>query len=713
VKQRSCKESGFVLVLSCIVLGVFLTLTAVALDLGNMYLWRLRLERSARAATLSGLGYRVLQGWQSVYGGRPVYTGGGALDSGPPTGNRATAEWTNLRNHVRDATRQNFSAFFADPTDALEARQRVRFVDDGGNTLNVGVGSNGGMDWYNAAEDSIEVRVEYSVPTFLVGRVRFLGIGLGCSGRQAGTCTVGTTQRAQLKPATIAMILDTSGSMVCNAGDVACACRTAPGGCGQLGTTRLITFLKRSAIAFQSFFNPVRDRIAIVPFNLAARVARPIRRPVCGTAIDVVRPFGDTEGSYREFIATILGGWPNDWTQLTTEADFLNVSPVTAECTPTVVTGLEPMSNTNACDGLIQAGVELSRVSAFDAAAGNQSAISTVFFTDGAPNAMRGTFQVIETTRARNPRVGGPVVPVTENDWYQYTIEWRDAGGNITRGPGPLVHAASAAGRLFNFPIGDPINNNVDTQHTTPRDAMICGDIRSNPNDFGQVNMFTGGPVACLTSTAFSLPGLPGATVRGVPHFNNYGAQRLWNYDHLHYFCAIAAADWIRQVLGVTIYTVGLGSPAAWCGDPTQDADNHFSRKDYFLARLAYTRNSTNEVADAWSPMYDFSPRGPRTISSAGQCAQHSFNVGGFSSGGNVPMQFGYLVANAQGVLQTALPPGNPFAAPPGVPPPGTPILPPGDPNALRGQYFGTDTPDELPLLFTRIAKQILLRQDS
>ena len=53
-------------VMFLILVGLFLTFAAFALDLGNLYLWQLRLDKAARAGALAGLGYRGLHGYTAA-----------------------------------------------------------------------------------------------------------------------------------------------------------------------------------------------------------------------------------------------------------------------------------------------------------------------------------------------------------------------------------------------------------------------------------------------------------------------------------------------------------------------------------------------------------------------------------------------------------------------------------------------------------------------
>ena len=64
VKRRSSKESGYMLVMFAITIGLLLSFSALVIDVGQGYLWKQRVDRAARAAALAGLGFRGLTGWE-------------------------------------------------------------------------------------------------------------------------------------------------------------------------------------------------------------------------------------------------------------------------------------------------------------------------------------------------------------------------------------------------------------------------------------------------------------------------------------------------------------------------------------------------------------------------------------------------------------------------------------------------------------------------
>ena len=755
VKRPSYKrEQGFVLASVCILLALMFTLAAVAIDAGNMYLWRLRLEKAARAGVISGLGYRALRGWQPIYGGPPEY------ESNTNPKKKTSANSTGIRDlheRVKNVIRENFRASFNDQEAADKALERLDFNGKNGDALDSGIE----VSAYNPIDDSIEITVSYLMPTTLVGRLYGMGVNLGCNTSQdsdvpnsdsqdtyerSALCRVKTTQRAQLAPATIAMVLDTSGSMICEDGDPTCSCRTnaaVPCGTGAGFERQIITRLKKAAYEFHTYFNPFRDKIAVIPFNLAARVARPIVRNGCDGNGRRPLPFGNTQLAYRAFVASILGGYPktfaNDLDIQQSNLDPVLTSANDCDAGTNEVLGLEPMSNTNPCDGLIQAGLELSQVRDLSGEffrPGDQGSMrhSVVFFTDGAPNAMRAAYtsplslaggqganRLDATANSSSASSCSGSNSILCNDWYQYSVEWRDAASaTVYRGPGPLVH--SIAGKdLFNFQISvDKVTAEDGTVTYTPATypaqpkfsitPPVCGDNRFLPMDFervltgnntddclqdsdGVLRLPDGSRCGCLQNVDFALPRLSEIregrytpAVKGVAtiqYFTNAANQPvvISGAEQLPYYCAVEAADWLRVNLGAQVFSIGLGEPANWCEDPLQDADNHFKRKDFFLSRLAYSPLSTAQNGRNWDPKHDLSKRNI-TVSTAAECQDHRFNAANIVAGS---MEVGYEGGRAP----------NEF------------------PEETRGQVYLTESSTQLTRIFVQTAKQILLRLGS
>jgi hypothetical protein len=681
------------------VLGLFLTFAAFALDLGNLYLWRLRIDKAARAGALAGLGYRGLQGWTNV---RP-----GGAENG------------NLITTTQQAVQDNL------------------------NTYGLTLDPNNITVTYNPANDAIAVTVTHSPPTLLVGKLnRIFGWGFNTQDGEPeplSTFLVSRQHQANLNRANVVLMIDVSGSMLCPAAG-ACACR-ATNSCGGVPTKldRLIDGVQR----FAQQFNPNRDRIAVIPFNLAAQR---------------LYSFGTTGSTF----GAATNGTGNAALSGETASDFLTDEDLLT----TVLTGLAG-SNTNHCDALAEGIFELETLSTtlFGADTGapaedrRQLQPFVVFFTDGAPNAMRGIFSTADIdpngcdTYNAGTRTSGQACG--SSDFYHYALEWVSTQGPTTfqyRGPGPFVAREVVAGvpRLFSFPIA--------SASVAPSNSKTCGREISDPLTFEQTitqNTSTGpggrgGATGCLSagtsSFSFDIPytnlnasGTYGATVTGVPistanttwrdpnwpssffsvtPIPDYGLQK---YDELPYYCAIEAADYIRTRYGGTIFTVGLGNPSthlsgggqdATCNDPLQDADDHTSRKDFFLARLAFARSMFTNQLNPTTVGSHYQTAGPQLTKTVTGCSDHRL-----------------LAADANGTLAPA--PAIGFASADGLADGGTtyqdlrplrPIVMDGlTTNATsgarridtQGEYFPTNDPAEIPRIFDLIAKTILLRSSS
>ncbi len=647
MKRRYCDESGYILVLAIFVVMGLLAVTMLAIDMGNIYIWRVRLERAAKAGVAAGLGYRTLNGWQAIYGGPPQYTGQTSLTipaTAAPGLTTLKSQMTRVFEETIKAT--NYSSEFSFTINPSDIQ-------------------------YNLAGDEAALTVELKVPTLLIGRLEVFGLPMQCnattvSGKPA--CSIKVTERASLTPATIVLALDTSGSMECEVATSSytpladCACRTSstvPCGGTDGSKKRIIDELKEAVINFHEYFNPVRDRIAIVPFNLGAKRSYSFMEGVTPSS------FGNTEGRYNNFLATI--GKPYE------------------------ATGLIPFGNTNPCDAFIMAAEEINEVRANTDVDRQGVRPQIVFFTDGSPNAMRGAFTSEDSGRltAAKPSTSAP------NDWYQYSVEWEESLGDMYRAPGPLFHASFP---LFNktldsdgYPMAPPPTGptptpapGAPTPAPTPTPAR-CGEAwfeRPGLQFVGSLSSAEPTPApsrtnGCLTSPSFTIPGAPNYGVSNV----SFKESNILYTNQLPYLCTIEAADYIRQQLNGTVFALGLGKTAASCfnDDPFQDADNAFLRKDNFLSRVALDPVRTVENLGASTCSY-FSKTNfqSSTNVSINSCPAHSLDGKSFkvtydhpTGGSRAPNSF----------------------------PPGT-----------EGEYLGIEDPLRLKVAFARIAKQILLR---
>lgn len=733
-------------VMFLILVGLFLTFAAFALDLGNLYLWQLRLDKAARAGALAGIGYRGLHGWAQAR------TSPSIIEDAATSAVR-----DNLKTHGLFST-------ISTQEDSEDIKVRIAPA-------------------YRSDTDSLTVTIEYQIPTILVGKLsNVLGFGFNSDPTQnpGNSARISTTRAhtANLNAANVVLLLDVSGSMLCPI-TTNCACRREAGGCPKDEDTKLDQ-LVTGVQTFAQFFNPERDRISVIAFNLAAR------RLFSFTANGTAQPL--SSATLLDAITAPTAGI--NVPQTTTAHQFFS-DPATLGNGLTALAG----SNTNHCDALAEGIFELENLStalygtqnsAGDSSDRRQLQPFVVLFTDGAPNAMRGIFNPQEIPQNgcstynngnRNPINCGP-----STDFYHYALEWvagQPTGQPLTyRGPGPFVQRTLNNGQptLFQFPIA--------AGSVAPDQSITCGVETSDPRRFEQtitrntggtgVAMERGGPTGCLTpqnpnTFQFSIPntnpdnlgrvgnnsnaiyqaGVSNVTISSdtwpVPDENwppalftptpqnpvpAWGYQR---YDQLPYYCAIEAADYIRTRFAGTFYVIGLGPTASMreppaskfdgCDDPLQDADDHVGRKDWFLSRLAFSRNiATNPTTPtdvrALNQFAPANPGQPKNFRSALGCDSHRFKINHFiaeppNPQPNFPLTWGYTstmgTVDGPNTYQTL----RPFR----------PKVMDGLPNKTKnagyrrldtqGEYFPTSDPEEVPNIFGIIAKAILLRATS
>ncbi len=696
-RRPRSNQSGFMTIMFIAVLGLFLTFAAFALDLGNLYLWRLRIDKAARAGALAGLGYRGLQGWTNVKTGGP--------------------ERTNLEATTKQAVLDNLNTYGL----TLDPRNiTVLYKDDA---------------------DSISVTVDHSPSTLLVGKLnRIFGWGFNSSA-PVDTFLVSRQHQANLNRANVVLMIDVSGSMLCpETGD--CSCRATNNCTGSTKLDRLIDGVQR----FAQQFNPTRDRIAVIPFNLAAQR---------------LYSFGDG----KTFGAADNGTGNAALTGQQAEDFLTNRTLLTS-----VLTSLAS-SNTNHCDALAEGIFELETLSTtlFGADTGapaedrRQLQPFVVFFTDGAPNAMRGIFSTSDIDSngcdTYNAGTRTPGQACGSSDFYHYALEWVTTEGTDTfqyRGPGPFVARqvdGNGVPRLFSFPIA--------SASVAPANSTTCGTEISDPLRFEQTvskndSTGRGGSTGCLSagtsSFSFSIPytnpdtsgGFTSANYRAsVSNVPISTANTMWQdpnwppsffsgtppvyglqkYDELPYYCAIEAADYIRTRYGGTIFTVGLGNPSthlsgggqdATCNEPLQDADDHTSRKDFFLARLAFARSMFTDQLSPTVVSSHYQVAGPQQAKDVSNCSDHRLRDPDANSVAAPVPGIGFTSADALSDGTTTYQDLRPLR----------PVRMDGLPHAsdttsgarridTQGEYFPTNNPAEIPRIFDLIAKTILLRSSS
>ncbi len=475
---------------------------------------------------------------------------------------------------------------------------------------------------FSSYTDRVEVSLRYDAPLLLVSYVP--GIG-GCS-TGSHTCPVFGSATAELQPANIGLAIDTSGSMNCpatEAGSAGCECLTKDGCASIPVSDRKLAYLKEAVKAFIAFFNPNRDRVVLGPFNTVGKVA-----------------FSVKDGSRKALPFGFAGVHERATDKARINAFYDEIDH------------LDAAGNTNICDGISRAFSDLKTT---EPNITEESPTFLVLFSDGAPSAGRFHFtsysNSLQTQRASNPAMAG--------DWWIGTTEWvnAEAGGSVRRwlGPSPLV-------QIEDIPYGYAAG-------TPPAGADTCGDLVSADDDFPR--SFN----PCLRSFRFDgaaqigeareVSGSEGE--RDFDHVNDFTNEMY--YAQQFYYCAIEAADAIREQAGGLVYTIGLGAEAfKGSVDPLQNPTDPLRRKEYLLRRIALDRhNGKNDPP--------FGPRRQITLNDPNDSAKGRNTTVGYDEYRN------YEVFARDPVLRN-----------------------------LEGSYEGTNDPKRLKALFIRTAKDILIR---
>jgi|GEM_PF-2294619 len=246
-----------------------------------------------------------------------------------------------------------------------------------------------------------------------------------------------------------------------------------------------------------------------------------------------------------------------------------------------------------------------------------------------------------------------------------------------------------------------------DSEDKADKNGLTNSQLRTTPLyfDLPQPNhTLVGNPhdtPGCLNSLDSKVPFIDAQIHTGENFVSNPAASIRTRGEavktaELPYYCALRAADWLRQQYNVVIFVVGLGpsandiydQPGKTCEDPLQNALDPNSRKDRFLRRLAFAPESLSDATAifgddiqqlSWSKQSDFTFRS-RSLDS---CQNHPLAGERVESGYNekdVSKYPGYSPSD-HGFTSDHL-----------------------------GAYFHANDPEELKILFGEIAKRVLLR---
>ena len=510
---RKGQERGAYFVLMTAGFVMLLAVAGLGFDLANIYYQRLLIQKAADAGIVAGLGYRV--------------------DAGPG----ATAADVNAK--ALQIARLNMLLIYDDTYLSNYVTFAVNYVPTG-----------------PGAADSISVTITNNkVGLFLLDK---LPLGTSSLGFQQFTAQA----TGHLSAARVAMLLDLSGSMCCNAAGTGNCMATGGPGCA-VAPNRKSDRLKDAAVTFLGKFKDGFDSISLVPYNITAKVTRSIT------------------SSYDK------AAWTAD------------------------VNGLAntPVSDTNPSDALIRA-YQDAQPSGW---LGTQD-MSWVFFTDGArppgascPRRAGSDFQA----RPRIPSIWpaqvhrGPTITTSRTNGMTVS-------SHRTKGPPRL------SGRIPVHAAADPRCTVPPwTTDFAPSDWMYLpyGFTHGNPRGFDGTTAPGMAPCSHHYSSNSVQPTLwhnltdcflddgtdLGFTLR-VPFDTNrqYGGNVPMTSERFaeqHYNATLAVADQARSQRG-TFYVIGLGQRTPGmvtngaAPDPYQDPNGEdYNRKDYFLTRLALDKD--------------------------------------------------------------------------------------------------------------------------
>ena len=366
------KQRGIMLVMFAISVPVLFGLATLALDAGNLYLTRLRLDKAVRESAGTALSMMSLSGWGSLVTDETVQCG--ERNCGLATGGKGsessaqeTARTTAILAAMDQIVQQTVENIPAVNTNKLLYRS---FSAGGWQEREEGF-SRESISLNGTTSVGIGVTVE--TDTLLLGTLGAALPGLqdACTGEN-GRCRVSSTpitQTGTLQPANIFLLLDTSGSMA------------SPANPNNANGPTKMDALVGAVSNFIDMFNPSNDQISIINFATTAtqnpRALRIFSAPATEKLLEI-----------KNFFAESTAG-----------------------------------GMTNPCDALIETINNLP-------ANGNPTFV--VLFTDGAPNVYRMNFCEWNSPICGPPQYNaqhltdqanqGGVEPMA--GWYGWTVNW-------------------------------------------------------------------------------------------------------------------------------------------------------------------------------------------------------------------------------------------------------------------------------------------------
>lgn len=386
-------ERGFAIPFLALVIPVLLICISFVLDLGQAYRTRLHLQRAADSGALAGIGWSLVQ--KPSPSASPIPPHDASLKS-------------QIEARAANATRAN--------------------------ALRNGVTNLVITPTYDVATESLEVEVEGDYKPLL-------GFRLGVSDP-----TLKVIAKSERATANIVMALDFSSSMLCpRSAPCDCLSPARTGACPE----EKVSDLRDAVDALLGKFNPARDRIGLVLFNI--------------------------RGNRTVDIANIS-------TQGFTPSSF------------SIINSRSPGSNTNIADALMSAWGSVNSASLL-----NNADLNYILVSDGKPTAGRFLFT--------SPTAGLDATPgagyLGNYDYLHYSVQWVHDDFTEYSGPGLLTKTAEipldyADGTPPRGIAGDdvPTCYSSTPQITLPNPPKLPADF-----DYAFQN--------CLYDLGFHLPGSP------------------------------------------------------------------------------------------------------------------------------------------------------------------------------------------------------------
>ncbi len=527
-RRSTNPQSGSVLILLVVGLAALITVAAFALNSGNLFRDELLVQRAADAGAVEGMRYRIIKGYQYAMN----------LDIIPEIGKTAAED---IQDQAKAAT--------------LETLKRERVTVDEDDIVPT----------YDINQDSVRVQVNHTNQLFFSG---FLG---------RDSHAVDAHAKVVMQPATIAMILDLSGSMGCPANPAtSCECLNTEAGCG---TDTKLELLRAAARIFVDKFNPSRDKIAMIVFAGRART---------------VVPFQSSGFNHRALHDNI---------------DLFNTGP--ADPANPNALRIGEGTNTNMSDAFMVAYDEI--LSARSAGyIGATEEVSYLLYTDSSPTAARFYYA--------NPKVGNlaathPAEPAGyQYDYTQWEVVWygQDASRRqVYSGPSPLVSTAKLV-VLGNPPVDDftwPYTaDGVTIDHRIPWDNVTeasCSALANRPHNVPKdyEDNFKSVFLGCINDTSFRVPGsatVYSGDITTPTSPNTVVVNKFIKYREQYYNSAIAMSDQLRA-LGGRFYVVSIGQPAEVTDDAYQFCPRCRALPDKYCDFCTDSEYTTHKAeCDAW-----------------------------------------------------------------------------------------------------------------